>query len=313
MEKIPVILDGDPGHDDAIAWVYAKACGAFDIRAVTSVAGNQTIEKVTLNAQRICALTGIQAPIAEGAHQPLLCAYVSGSNFHGESGLDGPALPKPDRPLDQRTAVELMADVLRESGRPVTIIATGPQTNTAALLRTHPELKHKIAQIAIMGGGIRSGNWTPAAEYNIFEDPEAAQIVFESGLPILMAGLDVTERALVYPEDQKKFAAVDNQVGHIVAGWLEFFFIHHRELGWAGSPLHDPCAVLGLIHPEIFTFKDVHIEIDIDGMFTRGATLIREGKAPNAKVMLDVDREKFVALLVEACRAYDGREVEIDG
>lgn len=313
MKKTPIILDGDPGHDDAIAWVYAQACGAFDIRAVTSVAGNQTIEKVTFNARRICALAGIAAPIAEGAHRPLLCPYISGSNFHGESGLDGPALPKPDRPLDQRTAVELMADVLRESKEAVTIIATGPQTNTAALLLAHPELKNKIAQIAIMGGGIRSGNWTPAAEYNIIEDPEAAQIVFASGLPILMAGLDVTERALIYPEDQKKFAAVGNQVGDIVAGWLKFFFIHHQELGWAGSPLHDPCAVMGLVHPEIFTFKQAHVCVDTHGEFTRGATIIEQGKSLDTKIMLDVDREKFVQYLVEACRVYDGREVEIDG
>lgn len=250
IKKIPVILDGDPGHDDAIAWVFAKANPAFDIKAVTSVAGNQTLAKTTYNAMRICTLLGIDAPIAKGRELPLLSPLITAGNFHGESGLDGPAIPEPCVQLSELSSVDLMAKVLRESEEPVTIIATGPQTNVAALLLTHPELKSKIGRISIMGGGLRNGNWTPAAEFNIFEDPEAAQIVFTSGIPLTMCGLDVTEKAIVYPEDEKRIREIGNQVSGIVADWLDFFFKHHAELGWNGSPLHDPCAVavLSLIH-----------------------------------------------------------------
>ena len=174
MDKIPVILDGDPGHDDAIAWVFAKASPKFDIKAVTSVAGNQTIEKTTINARRICALLGIDAPIARGAVKPVTTDPVTAGNWHGDSGLDGPAMPEPDQELSELPAVDLMAKVIRESETPVTIIATGPQTNVAQLLIAHPEVKEKIGKISIMGGGVTHGNWSPAAEFNIFEDPEAA-------------------------------------------------------------------------------------------------------------------------------------------
>ena len=153
-EKIPVILDGDPGHDDAIAWMLAKSSPLLDIRAVTSVCGNQTIEKTTYNAQRICALLGIDAPVAMGRPGPLMTPPMNAPSVHGQSGLDGPVLPEPDRPLSPLPAVGLMAEVLRASEQPVTIVSTGPQTNVAALLLAHPELKEKIARISLMGGGI---------------------------------------------------------------------------------------------------------------------------------------------------------------
>lgn len=173
LKKIPVILDGDPGHDDAMAWMLAKASPALDILAVTSVAGNQTIEKTTYNAQRVCTLLGIDAPLAQGRPGPILSDPITAGNIHGQTGLDGPSLPEPSRPLSPLGAVELMAETLRQSAEPVTIIATGPETNVAALLLAHPELKSKIAQISVMGGGIGYGNWTPAAEFNILVDPEA--------------------------------------------------------------------------------------------------------------------------------------------
>ena len=202
LKKRPVILDGDPGHDDAMAWMLAKASPELDILAVTSAAGNQTIEKTTYNARRVCALLGIEAPIAMGRPGPLLTDPITAGNIHGQTGLDGPKLPEPSRPLAPMGAVELMAQTLRESPEPVTLIVTGPETNAAALLLAHPELKPKIAQISVMGGGIGYGNWTPAAEFNILVDPEAAQIVFQSGIPVNMAGLDVTEKALMHSPPQ---------------------------------------------------------------------------------------------------------------
>ena len=306
--RIPVILDGDPGHDDAIAWTLAKASGRMDILAVTSVAGNQTIQKTTYNAQRICTLLGIDAPIAQGRPRPLIEPPMNAPSVHGESGLDGPPLPEPAMGLSELSACELMAKTLRESLTPVTIISTGPLTNTAALLLAHPELKEKIARISLMGGGIAYGNWTPAAEFNILVDPEAAKIVFESGIPILMAGLDVTEKALIMPEDFERIRALGNPVSDIVAQWLEFFYKFHKSIGYEGAPMHDPCAVMALIHPEVFTMRPMHVEIETQGEYCRGCTvgdqLGLSGKAPNAQVLLDVDRRAFADRLVESMKFY---------
>ena len=182
IKKIPVILDGDPGHDDAIAWVLAKSSPLLDIRACTSVCGNQTIEKTTYNALRICTLIGNHAPFGVGRPRPLVAEPIVVPTVHGKSGLDGPVLPEPDFEPCGLDAPALMEKVIEESDEPVTIVPTGPLTNVAALLLTRPDLKDKIARISLMGGGIAYGNWTPAAEFNILVDPEAAKIVFESGM-----------------------------------------------------------------------------------------------------------------------------------
>ena len=308
LKKIPVILDGDPGHDDAIGWTLAQGSGRFDILAVTSCSGNVGIEKTTYNALRVCTLLGIDAPIAEGCPHPLTNDVMNAPSVHGESGLDGPALPEPSMQVSSLGAVELMAKVLRESPEPVTIIPTGPETNVAALLLAHPELKPKIKQISLMGGGIATGNWTPAAEFNILVDPEAAKIVFTSGVPITMAGLDVTEKALILPEDFERVRALGNPVSDIVAQWLEFFYKFHRSIGYAGAPMHDPCAVMALIHPEIFTIRPMYVQVETGGEYCRGTTvgdlLGFSGHAPNADVLMDVDRGRFADLLVEAIGFY---------
>ena len=182
----------------------------------------------------------------------------------------------------------------------------------AALLLAHPELKEKIARISLMGGGIATGNWTPAAEFNILVDPEAARIVFTSGVPITMAGLDVTEKALIMPEDFERVRALGNPVSDIVAQWLEFFYRFHRSIGYAGAPMHDPCAVMALIHPEIFTIRPMYVQIETAGEYCRGTTvgdlLGFSGHAPNADVLMDVDRDRFADLLVEAIKFYGEAE-----
>lgn len=304
MNRIPVILDGDPGHDDAIAWMLAKSSPMLEIRAVTSVCGNQTIEKTTYNALRICTLLGIDCPIAMGKPAPLLAKPMNAPSVHGQSGLDGPKLPEPAMELSELRSVELMAKVLRESNEPVTIVSTGPQTNVAALLLAHPELKSKIGQISLMGGGIAHGNWTPAAEFNILVDPEAAKVVFESGIPIIMSGLDVTEKALIYPKDFERVRAVGNPVARVVADWLEFFYEFHRNLGYPGAPVHDPVAVVSLIRPELLISKDLCVEVETKGEYCRGATVGHDRKKPNARVNLGIDRDGFADLLVEAVRSY---------
>ncbi len=315
MSKIPIILDGDPGHDDAIAWVFAKADPGLDIRLVSSVAGNQTIEKTTYNMRRICTLLGIDAPQVRGAVKPVTADPVTAGNWHGDSGLDGPVMPEPVYPLEDMPAVDLMAKVILESEEPVIIFPTGPLTNIAQLLMIHPEVKEKIRRLSLMGGGVTHGNWKPAAEFNIVEDPEAAWTVFHSGIPITMCGLDVTEKAIIRPDDFPRIRGVGNQAAEIVTGWLEFFYKYPMGIGYDGAPVHDPCAVLAVTHPEIFTMKDYYVDIELGGEYTRGATVADFkgglGKEPNVTVVLSIDRERYIDLLVEALHAYDGWEVAI--
>ena len=307
-KKIPVILDGDPGHDDAIAWVLANASPMLDIKAVTSVCGNQTIQKTTYNAGRIMTLVGLDVPLAMGRVKPLVADAIIAPTVHGNSGLDGPALPEPKNKPVEIDACVMMAQVLEESREPVVLIPTGPLTNVATLLLLYPHLKSKIRHIYLMGGGIDFGNWTPAAEFNILVDPEAADVVFRSGIPITMAGLDVTEKALVFPEDFERIRAVGNPVAKVVAEWLDFFYGFHRSIGYPGAPVHDAVAVAALIKPEIMTMVDMYVQIETTGDYCRGATVGDKlgvlGKPANARVIMGIDRQKFVDLLVEAAEHY---------
>ena len=310
-KRIPVILDGDPGHDDAIAWVLAAASPLLEIKAVTSVCGNQTIKKTTYNAGRIMTLAGLHVPLAMGRVKPLVADAIIAPTVHGNSGLDGPALPEPaDKPV-QIDACTLMAQVLEESDEPVVLIPTGPLTNVATLLLLYPHLKNKIRHIYLMGGGIDFGNWTPAAEFNILVDPEAADVVFRSGVPITMAGLDVTEQALVFPEDFERIRALHNPVATVVAEWLDFFYGFHRSIGYPGAPVHDAVAVAALLAPQIMTMQEMYVEIELVGDYCRGTTVGDKlgvlGKPSNARVILGIDREAFVDLLAEAAARY-GKE-----
>lgn len=309
--RIPVILDGDPGHDDAIAWVLAAASPMLDIKAVTSVCGNQTIQKTTYNAGRIMTLVGLHVPLAMGRVKPLVADAIIAPTVHGNSGLDGPALPEPtDKPVEIDAAT-LMAQILEASDEPVVLIPTGPLTNIASLLLLYPHLKSKIRHIYLMGGGIDFGNWTPAAEFNILVDPEAADIVFRSGVPITMAGLDVTEQALVYPEDFERIRALHNPVATVVAEWLDFFYGFHRSIGYPGAPVHDAVAVAALLKPEIMTMVDMYVAVELTGDYCRGTTVgdkLGVLKQPaNARVIMGIDREAFVDLLAEAAAHY-GKE-----
>ena len=306
---IPVICDCDPGHDDAIMLLLAKASPLLRVLAVTTSCGNQTIEKTTYNAQRVCTLLGLEVPIGKGSPHPLCGPPITAPNIHGQSGLDGPRLPEPRVPLSELGAVELMAKVLSESPEPVTLISTGPMTNTGALLLSHPELKPKIRQISLMGGGLAHGNWTPAAEFNILVDPEAADLVFRSGIPILMSGLDVTIKALITEADIARIGAIGGEVARVVARWLEFFYRFHRDIGYTGAPLHDPCAVAVLTRPDLFEIRPAFVQVETGGEYCRGATVSdvyggEETFAPNARCVLDVDRQGFVDYLCEAVASY---------
>ena len=307
-KKIPVILDGDPGHDDAIAWVLAGWADNLDILAITTVGGNQTVEKTTYNAGRICALIGLEVPIGKGAERPLIGEPMNAPSVHGQTGLDGPELPEPKGGISGLGAVELIAETVKGCNEKVTLVPTGPLTNIAAFLLTYPELKDKIERISLMGGGITHGNWTPAAEFNILADPEAADIVFKSGIPIIMSGLDVTEKAMIKPEDVELIRSKSNPVAEVVAQWLEFFYKFHKELGYEGAPVHDAVAVAALVRPEILEIRDMYVEIETKGKYSRGATVgdIRGylKNKPNVQVVMGIDREAFVELIAEACESY---------
>lgn len=308
---LPIILDCDPGHDDAIAMVLALASPELDVKAITASAGNQTPDKTLRNVLRMLTLLGRQdIPVAGGARKPLMRELIIADNVHGESGLDGLALPEPDFTPQACTAVELMAKTLRESPQPVTIVATGPQTNVALLLNSHPELHDKIARIVLMGGAMVLGNWQPAAEFNIYVDPEAAEIVFQSGIPVVMAGLDVTHRAQIHGLDIERFRQVGNPVATIVAELLDFFMEYHKDAKWGftGAPLHDPCTIAWLLKPELFTSVERWVGVETQGKYTQGMTVVDyyflTGKQPNTTVLLDIDRERFVDLLVERLAFY---------
>lgn len=317
-ESIPVILDCDPGHDDAIAMVLAHARPEIDIRGVCTTAGNQTIDKTTINARKIMSFLGNDVPVARGASKPLFRELITAGEVHGESGLDGPALPDPRWPESELSAFELMVKILEESSEPVTLVPTGALTNLGLLLLTRPDLKSMIGRISLMGGSAIGGNWTPSAEFNILVDPEAAQVVFSSGLPITMSGLDVTHKALITLDDIENFRSIGKRTAVMVAELMDFFKKFHEEY-FAGTPLHDPCAVAWLIAPEIFTSKKARVDVECSGRFTTGSTVVSfaegvsvggaEGSVPaaeaNVDVLFDVDREAFVGLLVDALRVLD--------
>jgi pyrimidine-specific ribonucleoside hydrolase len=309
---LPVILDCDPGHDDAIALILALASPELKVLAVTTSAGNQTPDKTLNNALRILTLLGRDdIPVAAGAPKPLARELIIADNVHGESGLDGPKLPDPAFAPQAMTGIELMAKCLRESPEPVTLVPTGPLTNIALLLAAHPELKPNIARIVLMGGAAGAGNWTPAAEFNIYVDPEAADMVFKSGIPITMCGLDVTHEAQVMDEDIERVRAITNPVAQCVAGLLDFFMIYHRDPKWgfAGAPLHDPCTIAWLLAPELFHGVECRVDIETSGEHTVGMTVVDRygltGKPANALVLLGLDRPGFIDLLVTRLRAFD--------
>ena len=306
MASTPIVLDCDPGHDDALAIALALARPELDVLAVTTVAGNAPLDRTTRNALRVLTLVGrTDVPVAAGADRPLIREPWVPVEFHGDSGLDGADLPEPAVGAMSVTALELTAAVLRQAGSPVTIVATGPLTNVALLLRAAPSFRQRIAAISLMGGSLGEGNTTAAAEFNIWADPEAAAIVFESGIPIRMAGLDVTHQALVLPADVARLDALGTRTGRVFADLMRFFAIHHRDrYGWEGPPIHDAVAVAWLVDPSLVISTPLRVDIETAGLQTRGRTVADperlNGRPINAEVGTSIDRERLMDLVVDA-------------
>ncbi len=307
MSPKPVILDVDPGHDDAVAIMMACGSPGLDLLAVTTVAGNATLPKTTRNALRILSLIGrTDVPVAAGAAAPLERELRTAEDIHGESGMDGPEIPEAASEPDERGAVELIADTLGESPEPVALIPVGPLTNVAALLREHPDLKAKISRVSLMGGSMGLGNTTPAAEFNIYVDPEAAREVFESGLPITMSGLDVTHQAGVGAAERDRLRDLGG-LGGVVAGFLDFFAgTYERVFGFDAPPLHDPVAVAAVLEPGVLKTRPMNVQVECESDLTRGETVCDlhgvTGRPQNADVGVELDREAFFGLLHDSLK-----------
>jgi inosine-uridine nucleoside N-ribohydrolase len=303
----PVILDVDPGHDDAVAIMMACGSPGLDLRAVPTVAGNATLPKTTRNALRVLSLIGrTDVPVAAGAAKPLVRELRTAEDIHGESGLDGPEIPEAAFEAHELGAVELIADTLRGAPEPVALIPVGPLTNIAAFLRKHPDLKDRVSHVSLMGGSMGLGNTTPAAEFNVYVDPEAAREVFESGLQITMSGLDVTHQAGAGPAERDRLRGIGG-VGEVVAGFLDFFAgTYERIYGFDAPPLHDPVAVAAVLEPGLLRTRSMRVDVECEGDLTRGETVCDfhgvTGKRANAEVGLALDREAFFDLLQDSLK-----------
>ena len=314
-KKRGIIIDCDPGHDDAMAILWALASPNLEIKAITTVAGNQTLEKVTNNAIKVLTKARqYKIPVACGAKEPLIRKLVIGGQIvHGDSGLEGPILPENGFNISELSALKLYEKILEESKEKITFVGIGPLTNIAQLLITRPDLKQKIEEIYIMGGGT-IGNWTPAAEYNIFADPEAAKVVFNSSLPIIMAGLDVTQKAYITREENEILRAQGNEISVFVAELIDYFSRYHYEVeGFPGCTLHDPCAIAALVHPELFESVQCNVDVEVTGELTRGMTVVDTIDYQkklfglevdhNTKFLKNVLREKFVKEFFKAMKS----------
>jgi inosine-uridine nucleoside N-ribohydrolase len=300
----PILIDCDPGHDDAIALLLALASPEVDLLGITTVAGNQTLEKTTANALKILEFVGrTGVPVAAGARRPLVREPYVADYVHGETGMDGPDLPAPRTAPVSEHAVDFLAAKLTASPEPVTVIPVGPLTNVGLLLARYPEAAARIDRIVLMGGAIAEGNVTPAAEFNIWADPEAASRVFTSGIDVTMIGLDVTHKALFRPADSERLAAT-GRVGRLVAELFGFYQqFHSEQYGWDGSPVHDAVAVAHVVRPGIVHTADRGVVVDCGGELSRGRTYVdlwgRAHWEPNAHVAVDIDAQGFVDFLVE--------------
>jgi inosine-uridine nucleoside N-ribohydrolase len=302
--SIPIVLDCDPGHDDAIAILLALASPEVELVGITTVAGNQTLEKTTTNALRVLELVDrADVPVAAGADRPLVRERDVAAHVHGESGMDGPELTDPTTAAVSEHAVELTAREVRAREGRLTLVATGPLTNVALLLALHPDARPE--RIVLMGGTVGEGNRTPAAEFNIWADPEAARRVFARGIDVTMVGLDVTHQALIRPADADKLRA-SGRVGAFVADLVGFYARFHRKLypELGGSPMHDPVALAHVLRPGLLDVRPAHIEVDCSWGQGRGRTNVdwrgrHDGREPNAQVALGLDADAFRALLVE--------------
>lgn len=314
MKKIPVIMDVDTGIDDAVALMLAMSAEELDIKGITTVAGNQTIEKTTRNTLDVVEYFGRQdIPVARGYSKPLVREQIIAAYAHGESGLGTAVLPEAKKHAEELDAVSFIRKALEESDEKITLVPTGPLTNIAILLLSYPHLKEKIDKIVLMGGGAYTGNSNAVAEFNILADPEAANVVFASGVQIVMCGLDVTLKAIITSSEIDQLKALGNKAGDFAAEAFSFYLNMYRknrkndELD--GCAVHDAVTIVYLTHPELIRTKSGTATVDIDGKYTYAATAVdftpwRDKTKDNVLVGVDIDRDAFAQLVLDACKKY---------
>ncbi|UYP69332.1 nucleoside hydrolase [Thalassobacter stenotrophicus] len=302
-----IIIDTDPGQDDAVAILLALGSPELEVLGLTAVAGNVPLPLTQKNARIVCELAGRpDLPVFAGCDRPLRHPLVTAEHVHGKTGLDGPQMADPVMPLQEQHGVDFIIDTLRaEPSGTVTLCPLGPLTNIATAFARAPDIIERVQEIVLMGGAyFQVGNITPAAEFNIYVDPEAAKAVFGSGVPLVVAPLDVTHKALTTAPRVEAFRALGTEVGRMVAAWTDFFERFDKEkYGSAGAPLHDPCVIAYLLKPELFKGRFINVEIEVNSPLTRGMTVADwwrvTDRAPNALFLGDLDADGFFALLVE--------------
>jgi len=302
-----IIIDTDPGQDDAVAILLALASPELEVLGITCVAGNVPLALTTRNARIICELAGRpETRVFAGCDRPMRRDLVTAEYVHGKTGLNGADLPDPTMPLQPGHAVDFLIDTLRaEPAGSVTLVPIGPLTNIATAMTRAPDIISRIGRIVLMGGAyFEVGNVTPAAEFNIYVDPEAAQIVFGAGVPLVVVPLDVTHQALTTRARVAAFRALGSPVGDAVAGWTDFFErFDMQKYGSEGAPLHDPCTIAWLLRPDLFEGREINVEIETEGRLTTGMTVADwwrvTDRAPNALFLRHVDADGFYALLTE--------------
>lgn len=304
-----IILDCDPGHDDAIALLLAHGNPNIELLAVTTVVGNQTLDKVTRNALSVARIANItNVPFAAGAVRPLVRNIEIAPDIHGDSGLDGPVLPEPTIELDNRHAIDLIIDtIMSHPPKTVTLVPTGGLTNIAMAVRKEPKIAERVKEVVLMGGGYHVGNWSAVAEFNIKIDPEAAHIVFNEKWPLTMVGLDLTHQALATPEVIEKIAAIKTKPAKFVLEMLEFFGKMYKQAqGFTYPPVHDPCAVAYVINPELIKTKRVPVDIELTGTLTLGMTVadfrFPADESCHTQVATELDHTGFWDLIVDSLK-----------
>jgi pyrimidine-specific ribonucleoside hydrolase len=324
LDKRKVIVDCDPGHDDAFAIMLAAK--HLDVLGITTIGGNSSLENATKNALKILEVIGRQdIPVYPGHPRPLVAELVTAPQFHGASGMDGPILPEPQIEAQKTHAVDFMVETVKNTDG-VTLMPTGPLTNIAQALNRAPEIAGKVQEICLMGGSVTFGNWTPAAEFNIFVDPEAAYRVFNSGIPIKMAGVNLTRQCNLTAKHRDEIRKIPTRTAKFAADLLDFFISATKDAAsLTGANLHDACTAAWLIKPELITAVPMHIAVELKGEYTRGMTVCDyrhlrcdvpevdltdmptmhyRGKRPNAQGALRLDFERFMALVMETLQSY---------
>ena len=313
-EPRQIILDCDPGHDDAVAIMLALGNPAIELLAVTVVGGNQTLDKVTRNAQGVLVMCGRDdVPVYPGSGRPLVRRVEIAPDIHGESGLDGVALPEPSHPPQDTHAVRFIIDtVLAAEPGTITLVATGPLTNLALAARLEPRIVERVREVVIMGGGYHEGNWTPVAEFNIWVDPEAAAIVFDEAWALTMLGLDLTHQALVTTQVEEQVRAINSPLGDFFVGLMAFFrstYLEHQ--GFPDPPLHDACTIAYLIDPRIVQTRKAPLTVELRGEHTVGMTVADFRRPPTSdcrhQVATKLDHTRFWEMVVEAIRVLSAR------